>query len=74
MHWISMAARTSPCKLRVAVDVLHEMAIDAVHALFQVNVHQMDRHAVLASRVSGVHRPRRSCSLLDARGTTLPAL
>ena len=33
-------------ELRVAVIVLQEMAIDAVHSLFQVNVHQVDRHVV----------------------------
>src|SRR5262249_47853389 len=47
-------------KLGVAVDVLDEMTIDTVHALFQVNVHQVDRNAVLAapSRVHGRHQLR----------------
>ena len=35
-------------ELGVAVDVLDEVAIDAVHALFQVDVQQVDRHAVAA--------------------------
>ena len=31
--------------------VLHEMAIDAVHPFFEVNVHQMNRRAVAIGRV-----------------------
>src|SRR5262249_43661883 len=35
-----------PLQLGVAVAVLHEMAVHAVHALLQVNVHQVQGHAV----------------------------
>ena len=35
----------------VAVGILHEMAIDAVHAFFEMNVHQVHRRAVAIGRV-----------------------
>src|SRR5262249_55620535 len=38
-------------ELAVAVGVLHKVAIDAVHALFQVDVEQVDRQVIAAGRL-----------------------
>src|SRR5262249_46657354 len=50
-----------PLQLRVAVDVLHEVAVHAVHALLQVNVHQVQGHAVAVLALPGRQE-------LDAQG------
>ena len=39
-------------QLAVAMGVLHEMAIDTMHAAFEVNVHQVNGDAVALHRVT----------------------
>ena len=51
MHWISTAGAHLVLNAIVAVHVLDEVAIDAVHALFQVDVHQVDGDARLVDAV-----------------------
>ena len=58
-------------QLGVAVRVLDEMAIDAVHALFQVNVEQVDRHS--SRRFRGLLGRVGAGTLLDFLGILMAA-
>src|SRR5262245_15591057 len=56
-------------ELAVAVHVLHEMAIDAVHAFFEMDVEQVDRDAVALERqtpasVLRIRAKRLGCPIL----------
>ena len=65
-------------ELGVAVDVLHEVAVDAVHALFQVDVHQVHRRRrraacrSLAFLVASA-APSRPCSCSVVTSATIVA-
>ena len=55
-------------QFRIAVIILIEMAIDAVHAFFQMDIHQMHRHAVALFAVNFLFRRRRRHRRLAAAG------